>query len=305
MELKWLEDALALFEEKSFSKAAKRRNVTQPAFSRRIQNLENWLGSNIVNRGTNPVTILDGSYALEPEIRSLARRFQELKSIFRTANQNLQRLDVASQHNLAASVFPQVMEMVTSALPNTSFNLRAGNLDDCITMCLKGETDFLLAYKMDHEKPSLPDWIFEEVSLGTDCLLPVCSPALHQQLSIALLSQIKPNANYLAYPETSFLGRVVNEFCIEHLETQFRPEYICEAAFTTSLKELCIRGLGLSWLPMSLIEQDIKSGALKVLPPRLPSVPMEISLHARRSNAGAIELLRVLPSLGGSFDFVY
>ena len=304
MELKWLEDALALFEEKSFSKAAKRRNVTQPAFSRRIQNLENWLGSNIVNRSTNPVTILDGANALEPEIRSLARRFQELKSIFRTANQRLQRLNVASQHNLAASVFPQVMEMITRTVPNTSFNLRAGNLDDCITLCLKGEADFLLAYKMNHEKPSLPDWIFEEISLGHDSLVPVCSPTLHEKLSIALSNQTKPIAHYLAYPETSFLGRVVNEFCIEQLQMKLRAEHICEAAFTTSLKELCIRGLGFSWLPMSLIEQDIKSGALKVLPAQLPSVPMEISLHARRSNAGAIELLRALPTLGRSFNFV-
>ena len=303
--MKWLEDALALFEEKSFSKAAKRRNVSQPAFSRRIQNLENWLGSSIVNRGTNPVTILDGSYALEPEIRSLARRFQELKSIFRTANQNLQRLNVASQHNLAASVFPHIMEMITSKTPNTSFNLKAGNLDDCITMCLKGETDFLLSYKMEHEKPSLPDWIFEEVSLGHDSLVPVCDPGLYEKLSIAMLNQTKPIVHYLAYPETSFLGRVVNEFCIEHIQSQFKAEYICEAAFTTSLKELCLRGLGFSWLPMSLIVSEIKEGYLKVLSVPLPSVPMEITLHARRSNAAAMEMLRGLANSGDSLRFSY
>ena len=40
MELKWLEDFVALAENGSFSKAAKARYVTQPAFSRRIRALE-------------------------------------------------------------------------------------------------------------------------------------------------------------------------------------------------------------------------------------------------------------------------
>ena len=37
MELKWLEDLLALLEEQSISRAAARRHVTQPAFDSRVQ----------------------------------------------------------------------------------------------------------------------------------------------------------------------------------------------------------------------------------------------------------------------------
>jgi DNA-binding transcriptional LysR family regulator len=44
MELKWLEDLLALLEEGSISRAAARRHVTQPAYSRRVRQLEQWLG---------------------------------------------------------------------------------------------------------------------------------------------------------------------------------------------------------------------------------------------------------------------
>ena len=44
MELKWLDDYLALIETGSFSAAAEKRHVSQPAFSRRIQQLEEWLG---------------------------------------------------------------------------------------------------------------------------------------------------------------------------------------------------------------------------------------------------------------------
>ena len=40
MDIKWFEDLLVLLEEKSFTRAAARRHVTQPAFSRRIRLLE-------------------------------------------------------------------------------------------------------------------------------------------------------------------------------------------------------------------------------------------------------------------------
>ena len=40
MEIKWLEDFVTLADTSSFSRAAELRNVTQPAFSRRIKQLE-------------------------------------------------------------------------------------------------------------------------------------------------------------------------------------------------------------------------------------------------------------------------
>ena len=50
METKWLEDFISLAETHNFSRSAALRHVTQPAFSRRIQSLENWLGIDLVDR---------------------------------------------------------------------------------------------------------------------------------------------------------------------------------------------------------------------------------------------------------------
>ena len=56
MELIWFEDYLALSETLSFSKAAEARHVTQPAFSRRIRALEDWVGAPLFVRTTHSVT---------------------------------------------------------------------------------------------------------------------------------------------------------------------------------------------------------------------------------------------------------
>ena len=43
MDLDWLKDFLALAEQGNFSRAADVRNVTQPAFGRRIRAMEDWI----------------------------------------------------------------------------------------------------------------------------------------------------------------------------------------------------------------------------------------------------------------------
>jgi len=50
MDTKWLEDFISLAETGSFSRSAEMRHVTQPAFSRRIQSLESWLGTDLIDR---------------------------------------------------------------------------------------------------------------------------------------------------------------------------------------------------------------------------------------------------------------
>ena len=57
MDIKWIEDFLSLAATRNFSRSADHRNVTQPAFSRRIRALEAWIGAELVDRSTYPLTL--------------------------------------------------------------------------------------------------------------------------------------------------------------------------------------------------------------------------------------------------------
>ena len=59
MELKWLEDVLSLSTTLSFSRAARERNVTQSALSRRVKQLEDWLGSPLFDRSSYPIRLTE------------------------------------------------------------------------------------------------------------------------------------------------------------------------------------------------------------------------------------------------------
>ncbi len=59
MDLRWLEDFLAVAETRNFTKAAGRRHVSQAAFSRRIQALEDYLGFCLLDRSAYPVSLTE------------------------------------------------------------------------------------------------------------------------------------------------------------------------------------------------------------------------------------------------------
>ena len=51
MEIRWLEDFLALARTRHFSRAADEQNITQPTFSRRIKMLEEEMGGDVGGSG--------------------------------------------------------------------------------------------------------------------------------------------------------------------------------------------------------------------------------------------------------------
>ena len=70
METKWLEDFVSLAETRSFSRSAQLRHVTQPAFSRRIQALEAWAGTDLVDRSSYPTRLTPAGETLSRARRS-------------------------------------------------------------------------------------------------------------------------------------------------------------------------------------------------------------------------------------------
>ncbi len=78
LELKWLEDFIALAGTRSFSQAAEKRFVTQPAFSRRIRSLEDALGLTLVNRQRTPVELTEAGQLFLVTARSVVEQLGQV-----------------------------------------------------------------------------------------------------------------------------------------------------------------------------------------------------------------------------------
>ena len=153
MDLRWLDDVLILLEEKNMTRAAARRNITQPAFSRRIRGFENWLGIAILQRGTNKIEISPALFSNEKEIRALVLRLQDLRSKIADFNPASSTVSIAAQHAPVFSTFPDMALRANHVFPSLKFRLQADNLRDCVTMFLRGGTHMLLCYESKNAGP--------------------------------------------------------------------------------------------------------------------------------------------------------
>jgi LysR family transcriptional regulator, hypochlorite-specific transcription factor HypT len=81
METKWLEDFVSLAETRSFSRSAQLRHVTQPAFSRRIQSLEAWAGTDLVDRSSYPTRLTSAGKTLHAQALEILDQLQSVRSM--------------------------------------------------------------------------------------------------------------------------------------------------------------------------------------------------------------------------------
>ena len=79
MELRWLEDFLALAEQRTFARAAAVRRMTQPAFGRRIRALEEWFGTRLFVRSAQGAVLTPAGEFLRAPAEELTRHVYQLR----------------------------------------------------------------------------------------------------------------------------------------------------------------------------------------------------------------------------------
>jgi DNA-binding transcriptional LysR family regulator len=282
MDLKGLEDLLALLEEQSFTRAAKRRHVTQPAFSRRIRLLEDWLGVDIVDRRTKPVSILPAGRELEEGFRDLITRLYALRSRIQAKSKNQDRISFVAQHTLAMSRFPRLIKAIKRQLPDTAYRVTPVNNHECESQFRK-EGQFLLCYEASHFEFDLTYSSVKRIFLNKESLIPVISrDALHQFNNIQSL--LTGNIPMLMYQEGGFMADVIARTCLPQVMRDYKIDVICESAFSASLKEMALADMGVAWLAEGIIEKELSTGTLISLDSYFGSTELDIVLYYREDN---------------------
>ena len=105
MRLEWLEDLLAVAETGSFQEAADRRRLTQSAFSRRIQHIEQQIGVELFDRSRKPVQPLPAMAQQRDQMAQLAAELRQLgNDLRRGTRMATNRIVIASQHALTTAL---------------------------------------------------------------------------------------------------------------------------------------------------------------------------------------------------------
>ena len=269
MEIKWLEDFVTLADTSSFSRAADQRNVTQPAFSRRIKQLESWLGATLISRATMPAELTPAGRNFLPVAQETIRTFYAAREALRPSHEpGLVRF--AALHTLTVTFFPrwlQALEKAGGAF-STSLMPDRGGIEANLDALVGDEADFFLTYAHPEVPFHLDRAQFSSLTVGHDKLIPLIAP----EVTIAGASQ--PGRNlldravaqprlaipYLSYGFNSFFGVALSRLLLRR--PPFRRRTTHENTISAGLMNMAITGAGLCWLPESLARDEMEAGRL-------------------------------------------
>lgn len=279
MELKWLEDYLSLCETLNFSRSAAARNVTQSAFSRRIRALEIWLGADLLNRSTYPVTLTTEGLAFRSTAEEIVRLSYQSRANLSGKPRSRSELKITVLHSLALTFLPHWLNRLKAQIGEVSTRVLPENYSVCLQALVDGDYDLLLTF----HHPSIPVPLdtrrFPYLSVGHDALVAVADPA-----GLKLWVQKGP-LPLLQYSKGSFLGLLTALAQEQSGAPRTWTAHVNESSMAEAMKFMALEGHGVAWLPRSLVAGEIAKGVLQVVGPELP---MEIRLYRNGNKAKAI-----------------
>jgi DNA-binding transcriptional LysR family regulator len=131
MDLQLLRSLLAVADSGSITEAADRIGVTQPALSRRLQQLEDFLGAELLNRGRKGAELTEIGRLVEGEARILVNRFDHLREQVR-AHQGLEggTVRIGGGATAVSFVLPSAIARFQQDHPGVRFQLKeAGSIE--------------------------------------------------------------------------------------------------------------------------------------------------------------------------------
>lgn len=282
MEIRWLEDFLSLVDTRNFSRSAEARYTTQPAFSRRIKSLEEWIGATLFDRTAQPIRLTPSGERFRPVAEDVLRRLYQGRDSARLIGEaSMSTVRFSATHSLSLTFFPMWLRAVE--LRSHTFNTRldSNQFTDCVQSLLRGDCHFMLSHTHPSIEMHLPPAHFTSKIVGRDKLIPVTLPDRTGQPIDRLPGTRDEPVHYLAYSETSAIGRAV-EHMLTHLEAPVHLNRVFVSHLAAVLKTMSSGGRGMAWLPESGIGEELTAGSLVPAGDERWSIPVEIRLYRSR-----------------------
>jgi len=257
MEFQDLEDFLALARSGSFRRAAEVRNVTQPAFSRRIKGIEDRLGTDLFDRSQTPIALTPAGMRMFDHAQNLSRSLtQALEDARSTVSALNNPIRIVTTHTLAVSFFPAWWKDALRKMGSGSVRLTGSRIEQCVLDLRETQADFAIIHNASGVLSPGDLSGLQAVHLGDDALLPVIAKHKKGQTN-----------DLLSYAPGSFLGQCVAGL-MAGIPARVAFKTVFESPSSEVLRAMALTGFGTAFLPKSLIEDDLLA---EYLVPALPA----------------------------------
>lgn len=283
MEISSLKAFIEVAETASFSKAADRMNLTQPAVSKRVAALEGELSAILFNRIARKVSLTEAGKKLLPKAQELVNQAKELKRTALNMNKTISgSLSIAISHHIALYRMPPILKEFKQQYPEVRLDIRFEDSDQALSSVERGDIEFAVI-----TLPSdLPDKLHAEVTWDDELYVVVgLDHTLASQKNVDL-QELGKHPCVLPLPGTEthkIIQRVFKQARLE-MQDQMHTNNL------QSLKMLAVAGIGWSLIPKTMLDDD-----LVVLECKLNlSRQLGMVVHKKRSLSNAALALQLL-----------
>lgn len=276
MELRQLRYFVAVAEELSFVRAAKRVGISQPPLSRQIANLEAEIGTMLFNRNKHGVTTTEAGSVLREELRhALPRLETAIKTAQRAAKGQVGTLVLGFGGSAVYTITPTLLRSFRRSFPDVELLLQ--------NVPVTSQLDALMDQRIDIGFLIMPvdnDAIATKVLLRDK--LNVALPSGHPltKRKIVSLNELS-NENFLVFPRSrnfGFYNKVV-DLCTR---AGFIPNVAQEISPLESQIGLVAAEVGIAIVPS--VAQKFRLTEVEFRPLRERTAYVEFAMAWRKSN---------------------
>ena len=289
MDTNWLADFLVLSNRGNFSQAADERNITQSAFSRRIKSLETWLGTELFDRSSYPVTLTPEGQIFHATAQNVLRELELNRVEFQRRNSGTTPdIRLAASTSLALSFVPEWLQQIKDTCGAFSVSLDTYDFYEMIELLGDRKMDLVVLYS----KPEVPAFFehqaFESIKLGEDTMH-LCT-ALDSDGRPAFDVDNPPEAdwNISAMVKPAIFRR--SRICFFSTMTAQDPQFVCTSQSGTCefMKRLALMDQKMIWLPACSAYEGVKTGQFALAGNGRYDTNLDIWVYRNRETTSAL-----------------
>ncbi len=242
---------VTVYKERSFSKAAERMALTQPAITKRIQSLEKQLGTKLIERLQRDLILTEAGEALYPHALLILHEIDNARHAIKNLSNNIEgELRIVASHHIGLHRLPLILKEFSKLYPEV--DLKLNFLDSESAYPVLGDNQADIAFI------TIPAQLSEDYICHLswdDPMSFICS--LHHELASLEHVQATDLAKHKAIlPSRSTLTYRVVEAMFH--QSKLKLNASIPTNYLETMKMMAGVGMGWSVLPNTMIDEELK-----------------------------------------------
>ncbi|EMI22570.1 LysR family transcriptional regulator [Rhodopirellula maiorica SM1] len=257
MHVRNLELFCSVADERSFSKAAAEHDLTQSAVSQAMQQLEDSLQVQLIDRSKRPLVLTAAGQTYVRGLRNILRQLQQLETEVVSIGGKLSgQLKIGTIYSVGLSYLPEASEEFAALHPEVDVKLEFGSVEKVVEMTTDGEVDFgLVSFPRNNKTLQSVMWQQEPMRL-------VCSSehrfASQTNLSLDALEGIA----LIGFDRGLTLRKEIDQYLLKAgVSVDTRMEFDNADSLIRAIQ--ASRGVGI--VPEAAVRRETANGSLKVV----------------------------------------